>query len=196
MPNPSVEQAILIIAPVAQTLFASSETHPLPVEFKLGKHTLSLTYQPERYIFFPVSGRMDCFDWNATLTITQSETKFGIDNPRGDTLYPNEIARRQLEIIKILDQNEIKIKSNSATRKEFEGHGLGSALISLQDEFIADLIRRYPERFTGNEITAYMYDLSEKRNTNGPQKFTRWTSYWAERLGYTHSGPAWEKKYQ
>lgn len=195
MPNPSVEQALLVIPPIAHGLFTSPETNPLPVEFKLREQNLALTYQPELNILYPFSERIDCFDWIATLTITQAGTQLGIDNPRGDILYPNEIAKRKLEVIKILGQNEIKIKSNSATRKEYEGQGLGSALISLQDNFIADLIRRYPERFAGNEITAYMYDLSEKRNTLGPQKFTGWTSYWAERLGYKNPGSGWEKKY-
>lgn len=194
MPNPSVEQALHIIPPLANMLFASLETNPSPLEFKLGDQNFSLMYQPEGQIFFPHSGRTDYFHWYPNLTITQPGAMHGVDNPRGDTLYHDEIARRRLEIIKYLDRKEIKIKSNSATRKEFEGQGLGSALISLQNDFIADLIRRYPERFSGSEITAYMYDLSEKRNTSLP-KFTGWTSFWAERLGYKNPGSGWEKRY-
>ncbi len=191
MLKPEVKNALLIIPPIAGKLIQSGTalSHP----FTLNGKNYSLDYNPNQNFDAPFSGR-DAFIWNVALTVTSTET-FPIDYPRGDTLSEHEISRRRLQIIRALDQKTIEIKSNSATRKECEGQGFGSALISVQDDWIEELIRNFPDRFTGREITALMYDLSRKNSSQDPKKFTGWTSFWAEKLGYSDSGSAWEKKF-
>lgn len=186
----TVEKALEVLHPIAEKLIGMDE--PKPKKFQLNGQNLQLNYVP-KYQFKVTQSTPagEDFAFHSCLSIVQP----GSQLPDTILYSAEEIASRRFHIYSLFGKKEIIIKSRSDTRPQFEGKGFGSALISVQDSLIRDLLRRFPELFTGYSVTAYLHDVAHKNSSLNPKQRTKWTSYWAERLGYQDQNP-WKKVYQ
>ncbi len=74
--------------------------------------------------------------------------------------------------------------------KSFEGRGLGSALLFMEEGIIRDIIRRYRDRVTPDGFKNEIVDNS--RSSNKGKNYEGWTSSMAQKMGFEKIG---EKKF-
>ena len=92
-----------------------------------------------------------------------------------------------------------KVGSVVKTMPAYQSNGYGAGLMMSSDIVIVDALSRFPE-LEGKHVTAEIIDNSGGKPVNGavPDR-TKWSSYFAQRLGYTCVDPEkglWRKVYQ
>jgi hypothetical protein len=82
-----------------------------------------------------------------------------VQNVLDITFKHDELAVRQL-IFEYTLHNEIEVHGSVATREELGKRGYGTAMFSLTDAMVWDIINNYPEKIEGRNVYAIVRDAS------------------------------------